>query len=500
MIDRFPRLFLTLVTAAYFCAATAAATQKALWFDELFTFHVARLGGWGAIWNALAQGADNHPPLDYWVRHVFLSAFGDSEVVFRLPSIIAFGVGFLCVVRFVARRSSPAYGLFAGLILLATQSHQYAYDARPYALFIAFGALSLVCWQSATEGKRVAVIALALFLAAGLSTYYYAVLLFVPIALGELWRSFQRKEVHWRIWAALAIGAIPLLTMLPLIKPAKQFAAGFWTAVDSPAVVEIYSNILGAPAIVLLLLLCWLLLIPKRYTAVSRTAMPSHEIAAAAGYLLLPLVCYVLAKTVTGALLYRYVLPAVIGVAVLPPIAVYRIRKDTGPAIPIAMICLSLMAAIAWIGAYRQVIKKSGVATFLKELNEWLPPGGEPVVIANRLRFAQLTHYASRPVQQRLVYVASLEESLKLDGADTLDRALLGLSHLLPSRVVNYQDFVGQTRYFRMILARDTWQIKKLIQDRANIQAIGIFRSEPVYDVTLSKIPVPNSSATTTSR
>jgi hypothetical protein len=479
-----------------------AASNKALWFDELFTFHVAKLSGFSAIWSALAQGVDNHAPLDYWIRHWFMKSFGTSEVVFRLPSIIAFGVAFYCLVRFVARRSSPVYGLFAGVILLSTQSHRYAYEGRPYALMLAFGALSLLCWQLATEGKRGAQVGLALALAGGLYSYYYAVLLFVPLVLGELWRTFERKHVDWGIWMAFTIGGVPLLTMLPLIGAARQFAGGFWTGVDAGAVLDIYSNFMGASELILLLLLSWLLLMPRMHpaTAVRRGDVPSHEIAAAAGYLLLPIVCYVIAKTITGALLDRYVLPMVIGVAVLPPMAVYRIRKDSGLAIPVAVACLALLGATTWVDTYREVPKKAGVAVRVEEMNQWLPDSGEPVVIANWILFAQLTHYAPPGVQQRLIYAASLQDSLNLNGADTPDRGLLGLRPLLPSRVMQYQEFVGRTPRFRMILAKDSWQLKKLIHDRANITAVGIFRGEPVYDVSFSKSDGPNSSAPTTSQ
>jgi hypothetical protein len=502
LADRFPGLLTAVLCALYSCAAAIAAAQKALWYDELFTFHVSRLSGFGAIWNALARGVDNHAPLDYWLRHVFMRVFGTSELAFRLPSIIAFGIALFCLIRLVAKRSSMSCGLLAGLILLSTQAHQYAYEGRAYASLIAWAVISLLCWQLAAEGKRGALIGLSAALAAGLYSHYYGVLLFVPLVAGEIWRSVERRRIDWGVWLAFGLAIIPLVTMMPLIKAAKPYASGFWTPVDVHTLIDIYMNIVGASALVLLVLLCWRLLMSRApaYRGDNHGDMPSYEIAAAAGYLLLPLFCYVMAKSITGALFYRYVVSAVTGVAILASLAVYRIAKNAGVAIAVAIICLSLIAGDAWVEGYRGVAKKAGTANLLNELNRWLPDSGEPLVVANGVRFAQWAHYAAPRIQQRLTYVASLEDSLNLKGTNTQDRALLGLRSLLPSPVMKYQDFKEQNPHFRMIMPDGSWQLNKLLQDGASINAVGIFRGEPVYDVSFSKTAVPNSAAPTTSR
>lgn len=492
LLDRFHGLFIALVCVAYTGAAVIAATQKALWFDELFTFHVAQLSGFGAIWSALAQGVDNHPPLDYWLRHVFMQWFGTSEVVFRLPSIVAFGVAFLCLVRFVARRSSPSCGIFAGLILLSTQSHRYAYEGRAYAWLIAFGSLSLLCWQLATEKKRIVLVGLSVSLAAAFYSHYYGVLLFVPLVLGEIWRSFERRRIAWSIWVAFALGIAPLVALLPLIKAAKQYAPGFWSPVDARTLVDIYSNIFGASALVLMVLLCWLVLKRGSHSPVTDVpqAPPAYEIAAALGYLLLPFVCYLMAKTVTGALLSRYVVPAVIGGAVLSSWSIYRLGKNTGLAIPAGVICLLVTGAVTWVDAYKQVVKKPGIEQRLKELSQYVPADArEPVVIANPIEFVQWSHYAGVDLRPRLVYVASIEDSMSLNETDTLDRALLGVRSLLPARIVEYRQFAAQTPRFRMVLPHDSWQFKKVLQDKATITAVGILRGQPVYDVVYRSNP-----------
>src|SRR5215831_11438554 len=58
----------------------ACGAWKPLTNDEIFTFEVARLGSLSGIWRALAAGADNHPPLDYMLRHISMALFGQGEL------------------------------------------------------------------------------------------------------------------------------------------------------------------------------------------------------------------------------------------------------------------------------------------------------------------------------------------------------------------------------------------------------------------------------------
>ena len=60
--------------------AVLAAVRQPLWYDELFTFHIASLTNPPAVLQALLTGADIHPPLDYIVRHISLKTFGESAL------------------------------------------------------------------------------------------------------------------------------------------------------------------------------------------------------------------------------------------------------------------------------------------------------------------------------------------------------------------------------------------------------------------------------------
>src|SRR4029077_19684334 len=93
--------------------------------------------------------------------------FGEHPWALRLPAILGFLLMMLCIYRFVAKRTSPVYGLVAMVMPLVTAAHEYAYEASGYGLLLGFAAFAILCWQQAGEdGLRTAAV---LGLAAGLT-------------------------------------------------------------------------------------------------------------------------------------------------------------------------------------------------------------------------------------------------------------------------------------------------------------------------------------------
>src|SRR3972149_1994188 len=162
------------------------ASRKLMWNDELFTLYISRLPSVSDIWSALSTGADQTPPFFHIITRASFSLFGVNHVSIRLPEVLGFWVMSLCLFQFVSKRSSAIYGFVAMLFPLVTIAYSYAYEARPYGLVLAFSGLPLLCWQSAAEGRyrKLSLIGLALSLAAAVSSHYYAVLLFLPLAVG----------------------------------------------------------------------------------------------------------------------------------------------------------------------------------------------------------------------------------------------------------------------------------------------------------------------------
>ena len=177
--------------------AVLAARWQPLWYDELFTLYVASETTVGATLRALLAGADTNPPIDYLLRHASLALLGDSTVAFRWPSALAFVAGLFAIYFYVRRRTGfvPAAAAFA-LPILATAAY-FAHEGRAYALLFASAPIALWAWQRATERERPAARLTVLFLALCLGPYshYFGVLNFLPVAVGEAWRSYRGRTL-----------------------------------------------------------------------------------------------------------------------------------------------------------------------------------------------------------------------------------------------------------------------------------------------------------------
>ncbi len=118
----------------YFALTAITAHCRPLWYDELFTFHVARQKRVADVLRALAAGADIHPPLDCVLRHYRMRLLGTGELPDRLPSILAFWLMCLALRRPVAHRCGAVLGMAAFLAPLNTLAYDYAYEGRGYLL------------------------------------------------------------------------------------------------------------------------------------------------------------------------------------------------------------------------------------------------------------------------------------------------------------------------------------------------------------------------------
>ena len=96
------------VFAGGFLFAVANAAIRQLWFDELLTFHVSKLGNAADIWAALEKTADGQPPISYLLTAFFHLLLGETELATRLPSLLAFAIASY-VFFFGSRRELEPY-------------------------------------------------------------------------------------------------------------------------------------------------------------------------------------------------------------------------------------------------------------------------------------------------------------------------------------------------------------------------------------------------------
>ena len=492
-IERTGVLLFVGLSLAYWVGTCVLASRKLMWNDELYTFYIARLPTMRDVWSALLARGEQLPPSFYIPTRVAFELFGISNVSVRLPEILGFWMMMACVLIFVARRTSWFAALVGATFPLVTSAYYYAFEARPYGLVMGFGALALLCWQDVTMDRRrlVSLAGLAASLGAAISMHYYSVFMILPFALGEAVRTAARRRMDIAVWGALAVAVLPIAAFLPLIRAASAYSGAFWSPPQWLNMPEFYHHLL-APAVVPLVAVIVFGVIHgtiARDTAATSEkhhafSFPAHELAAACGFILIPVIAVVVAKVVTGAFTHRYAMSAVIGAAVFAGFGAASAFR-TQP----LMRLLSVACLAGWFafGVVRELIEPTDFSQPLSRAtierpSEWIRATNEkdlPLVVADPHSFTVLSHHGSDEIRSRIVYLADPERALKYLGHNSVERGMLDL--LKPwfrMNVTEFQPFMAEHSRFLvygdfMRLAFLNWLLPELQAQGMRIQLLN---------------------------
>ncbi len=461
---------LLLFSALYFVGFCLIASKEVVTNDELFTFYIARLPHFHNVWDALATGVEQTPPFFYVVTRADMALLGTTTLALRMPELLGFWLMCVCLFHFVSKRSSALYGFIAMLFPVMTTGFTFVTDARAYALVLGFSAFALLCWQWATENRHrtLALVGLAISLAAAVSSHYYAVLSLFPLGLGEVVRSIRRKRIDVGVWLALGLSLLPLLLFLPLIRAAQKFAPHFWAKPHWASMFYFYQHFLLAPTVLPLLVILLAVVSytdfrrPKPDTGEPRlrSCIPAHEIAAVLGFLLIPVVGVVLAKTVVGAFSDRYALPAVIGLSIIIAWGLYT-ALDAQPELAFALgLLLCVFLVVKEVQTYRRVVEVRAQQASTYVFLEAHAKGDAPIVISNPGEFTVLTYAAPQKLEHRLLYLADPELGLRYTGTNDLEQGLEGMKSWAGLNVQPFRAFVasGQKCYIYVTNYPDNYE------------------------------------------
>lgn len=471
-VRRHEAFCLGLYSAVLLAASGYTASIHPLWYDEMFTYHISQLGGPAAIWSALRDGADAHPPLSYWLSHVSLRLFGDTGLALRLPSILAYWLASLALYAVVRRRADAPIALSSALALCATAAYPYAFNARSYAAMLLFSCLALCCWQSIRSGRRrgLSFLGLAASIAAGIYSHYYGVLVLLPLAAAEAVSTTTSRRAEPLVSCAIALGGASCLPLVGLARSARRFAGSFWSGSDFSTVSRSYRELftdgipVAAAAAVFFLLSMALFGRSGRRGRAERIAGMRPELAAWAGFLLLPLGMYVLAQF-TRAAYYRYVLATSIGAAGALALLVHACASRRALAASLLLVALGLN----FLDTLRTNWKhdQSGIGSRRAATAELLRTVEGPVLLGSET-YLSVLHTTAAEDRSRLFVALDLPARDGRGLPDTSSLALSRLRTVARIQAIDYPEVLSRLPEFHLYRA-DPWLISRLKADGAEI-------------------------------
>ena len=394
------RLVLPVLVAFYLLIALAQSSTKLIWVDELFTLYIAQRPHFKGVWDALAAGADPNPPLMHLLVKICTAVFGTNPVTLRLPSILAVLLAIVAIWCILRRHLPPPYAAIGVLSFMATRGFDYAYDARSYGLLMGFCMASMATWIYASENlgprRTFALCALTLFLAAGLSSNYYGVLAFFPIALGEALRPRRRPGV----WLALAFASLPLLAYLPLIRHnIAEFTPHAWNRASPSMIPLTYLELVEG--------IFWPVLALALYTLSRKPALPPPlprpETAALATLILYPFLGFLLAIAGAGMISPRCVAPVCCAFGLAAALLAHRIFNHRRRAAPYLLVLLFCWVFVREAACAALLLQQRQAFTALTQTIARTAPA-TPILVGDSALVLPLYFYSPEQTRHRIVF------------------------------------------------------------------------------------------------
>ncbi|HVP00726.1 MAG TPA: glycosyltransferase family 39 protein [Bryobacteraceae bacterium] len=493
--------------SAILCLLTFSgySRPKTPWMDEVLQTTIERLPTGSAVWDALRDGGIQvDPPLLHLSVHYLFRAFGESIYLARLPSILGFCLMCVAVACLVRRYASPIYAASAFFLPYATVLRSRGIDARPYGLMFGFSALVLLCWDGIDRSPRKTWwrIAFTFSMALMLSTHFYSILLLLPLAMGEVAKSYFRKRADWATLACVAVAMIPYVVWLPtLLSAARRYASHYYYPAKFSNLYDFYGSAIASlpMAGVLLFLLAVVAIIG--YTApleaLSEGARRFQFVSV--GFLLVPVVGYLAGVTITGLFVPYYHYIATFGVILGLPLILSSLSGGNR----VVGLCLLLA-----IGGHGLFVSARGISGFVRSVHREYPLAAEfrrltgeerpDIVIPAPAHFLPLREENRDDAADSFVYLFDSKKALQALGTDTADLLYERLRRITPARIESFDPYVAShARFYIAVLGPikgiQEWQYDYLLkQMHARLWWLGKAGDFDVFRVEIESAATPH--------
>ncbi len=152
-----------------------------IWGDEIFSIDIAKLS-WRDL--TILTINDVHPPLYYYLLKLWIGAFGDSEFMLRMLSLIFYLLAVVVILKIVKRLFTDLkiVSLIAIILTFSGYVLRIGIEIRMYALAFLLISLSFLAYLS-LERKRIYQALLPILICLAVLTHYVTVLFFVGLLL-----------------------------------------------------------------------------------------------------------------------------------------------------------------------------------------------------------------------------------------------------------------------------------------------------------------------------
>lgn len=477
----------------FYLLLTGAQTSRSLWHDELYTYYIAQAPTLTQLWKEIRL--DLNPPLIFLAERFSLRFFGDNLYAARIPSIVAFLIGSLCLCKFVADRLRPAYGILAMLVFWATPFEYFATEARPYSLVIGFFGIAVLAWQKAVQPQRSAgsVLLLALAVSGMMWSHVLAPIYIAPFCAAELFRWYRSRRFDWAVWAALVLPLVFVFFNVPLVTRYRKGSFPAVTTASPVKAISFFYRMLEPESLSLFLALCFGLVAGFRRDRVEGNDSRSFSVLEWTfiwSLCLIPVLVTVAMMRSHGVAFPRYSGPAVLLCGILFAFLLGTYTK------------WSRSAALVSSGVLLLFIVGSNVTPVLTSFRNLRSRGTPrapspivsvrpdlPLVAASGISFLELDKYADPPTIARLYYLTGRDLAIRYAHATIFE----GMGYLttkfpIRAKVQPYQQFVAEHPHFLALGNIDypeDWLLRRLRDIHASLQYVGDYYGASLYLVTM---------------
>jgi hypothetical protein len=457
--------YLGTVSLIYLSGAVYFSIKRSFWYDELFTFYIASLPDAGSIWRALVAGVDNHPPLDYLVRHFSMQWFGATELGARIPSILGIYVAFVSVFVYARKVHSTLAGILASSLLLASPAAVDGVQGRSYALTLAFGSVAVVLWRTLDRADWrngwPRWIAFGFCMTGMIWCHYYGILAIAAFAVAGLVSCFEQGRIRWPLWGTFSISCIAVLPVVPFALHARSYSRNFWAPAPSNPVAALRGVVeslgVGLDSI-FWALLCVLVFGTLRSILWSEPVRPAETLSLSQKALLLglamgPVLQWMLAITVTHAFVWHYANVSATGACILTGIILARSGRSS-PAVVLAVAAVCILQtpnSLVRFGQYND--PRKNVMGFVATLDREIERGGVTVAPSG-FTYLQYFYYGSPRVKRNLYLLTDDEFVRSRNFPDNNEIIMPRLATLVPLRYMPLDRFLEQHPRFELTKGR----------------------------------------------